>query len=244
MKKFMLSFAMVASLFAANAQKGLEIGAFVQPQNTWIMNQEDFDEGAEIDFRPTFGLAAGLNLGFNFTNNIGIRSGFTFISTQGMNYKSDIGSGYEPSIKMNYMKVPLMLKFNSDPSASTSFLFTAGVNFGFLTSAKSEGFADGLVDIASFELAAPNAFVTQNSDDLTANYNGFDIQPQIGLGMQANLTSNLNLNFMITAAYSIGDIEQKNNPYRTLALAYDRKASANHLIGGFQIGVNYVLFGE
>jgi hypothetical protein len=243
MKKFMLSFAMVASLFAVNAQKGLEVGVFVQPQNTWIMNQEDFDAGSEIDFRPTFGVSSGLNVGFNFTDNIGIRSGFTFLSSQGMNYKSDVGAGYEPSVKMNYMKVPLMLKFNSDPSASTSFLFTAGVNLGFLTSAKSEGFPEantiqGAVDLATLAFRAPNAFVIGNDDDLTDAYKGFDIQPQIGLGLQANLTNNLNLNFLFTAAYSLGDIEEESKK------PGGRESSANHLLGGFQIGVNYVLFGE
>ena len=61
----------------------------------------------------------------------------------------------------------------------------------------------GAIDLATLAIRAPNAMVITNSDDLTARYKGFDLQAQVGLGLQANLTSNLNLNFLFTAPLTV-----------------------------------------
>jgi hypothetical protein len=218
MKKLSILFAALAFSTAAFAQKGLELGLNIAPQNTWIFNQQDFDEGDNLNFRATIGYNVGANVGYNFTNSIGIRSGIGF-STQGQNYIDD-NFDIPYAVKLNYLKVPVLVKFNSDPQSATAFLATMGVDMGFL--------AGGKATIDGEEI--PNY-------DVKDDYNAFDLAAVIGLGLQARLTDQLNLNFMLRVSYSVMDIEKES------AKPLGRE-SANHMIGGLQIGVNYVLFGE
>lgn len=217
MKKILLYCVAMTLTSGLFAQKGLELGVFGAPQNTWIFNQQDFDEGDALNFRATIKSAFGINAGFNFTNSIGIRSGVG-LSMQGQNYVNDF-TDTKYKIAQTYVKVPVLLKFNSDPSAKSSFLFTTGVDFGFLSGAKFK------VDGANTDL------------DVKDSYNGVDISVVVGLGMQAQLMENLYLNVLFRASYSVMDIEDAD-------LKPAGRESANHMIGGLQIGVNYILFGE
>ena len=220
MKKLTLLFGALALSTAVFAQKGLELGLNIAPQNTWIFNQQDFDEGDNLNFRATIGYNVGANVGYNFTNSIGIRSGIGF-SAQGQNYIND-NTNIPSAIKLNYLKVPVLLKFNSDPQSATAFLATVGVDMGFLAGGKAT--VDGE--------EVPSEFF-----DVKEVYNSFDLAAVVGLGLQARITDQINLNFMLRVSYSLLDIE--NADFKPVG-----RESANHMIGGFQIGANYVLFGE
>ncbi len=218
MKKLSILFAALALSATAFAQKGLELGINIAPQNTWIFNQQDFDAGDELNFRATIGYNVGANVGYNFTNSIGLRSGIGF-SAQGQNYIND-NFDIPSAIKLNYLKVPVLVKFNSDPQSATAFLATMGVDMGFLMGGKAT--VDG-VEVPGL--------------DVKDYYNSFDLAAVIGLGLQARLTDQLNLNFMLRVSYSLLDIE--NEDFKDVG-----RESANHMIGGLQIGANYILFGE
>lgn len=233
MKKLLLVALVALGINQVSAQKGLELGVYAQPQNTWILNQEDLDKGAELDYQTTIKTAYGVNVGFNFTNTLGIRSGL-MLSTQGQKYKGEgVGYSFTSEQKLSYIKVPVLLKFNSNPSAKTSFLFNIGPEFGVLSKAQST--SDGTYLGANIK----------TDNDNTNAYNNLDIAAVMGLGLQANLGHNLNLNFMFRFSYSIMDIENKDakNSVGGAYYAPDR-TKANNLIAGFQLGLNYTLFGE
>lgn len=220
MKKLIIIVAALVLSGSIFAQKGLEVGVYATPQSTWIFNQQDFDEGDALNFRSTIGYTVGANLGFNFTNSIGIRTGLAY-SRQGQNYINDFVD-IPSATKLSYLKIPVLLKFNSDPQAATAFLATLGVDMGILSGGRFS--VDG--EDISTDFLDPKDY-----------YNAFDLSAVVGFGLQARLDSRLNLNFMLRFSYSVIDIEQED--FKPLG-----RETANHFIGGLQVGANYVLFGE
>ena len=161
------------------AQQGLEIGLKVLPQTTWIFNDDDFAAGSELDFEPKFEMAYGLNVGVNLSDRFGIQSGIIY-SPQGQKYahKNELllGTAAKSSeINLNYLQVPVLLKFNSDPMAVFSFVMGAGVQFGFLQNA---AYYINNVQVDSLVLG-----------DNPANfYNEKDLSVIFNIGTQINVT--------------------------------------------------------
>jgi len=74
MKKIYTSLVAVL-LFAcipAIAQKGLYFGLAGTIQSTWITNQNNYGL-PEMDYKTSFGGAGNLNVGYDFTNHLGIK---------------------------------------------------------------------------------------------------------------------------------------------------------------------------
>jgi len=134
MKKLFFTLALVAFLFNAKAQTGLEIGLHLKPQNVWIMNQDVMDS-PDIDPALTFGFDYGIDANFMFLNNIGIASGLSF-SGQGQKYKSqdaNIDAKWEQ--KLSYLKIPLKFRYVSNTDGNAAFYLETGPQFSFLRSA-------------------------------------------------------------------------------------------------------------
>ena len=196
----------------ANAQKGLEFGAFVQPQTHWIMNDQDFEAGDELDFRVPYSMGIGINVGYNFSDMLGLRTGLSY-DTNGQDYvNNSVDPSINSSIVLNYLKVPVYLKFNTNTQSKLSFLFLAGPQFGLLTKAESFFDEDDPVDqmeqYANFELSAAGA-----------------------LGLQINMDDNSTINFLWRTQYSLNNIEEK---------VVGRDAYQN-LVTGLYIAYNYNL---
>jgi opacity protein-like surface antigen len=236
MKRLVLLATGIFAVLGLQAQKGLEVGVYLQPQSTWIMNQEDLDNGSQLDFVPTFKTAFGANVGFNFTDNFGIRSGL-MISSQGQKYTSTEEFTLKPSTeyetKLSYIKVPILLKLNSDPEAGSAFLLNAGVQY-------------------SLRGATKKSSLTQASFDAQDYYKSSELSAVVGLGAQIRLGDKLNLNAMLRFDYTLGDIEKEG--VKTFGLAnanagfiYNdqaKRSAARNLTGGLQIGLNYIIGGE
>ena len=56
----------------ALAQKGLYFGIAGTVQSTWITNQENYGLHP-LDYNSTFGGSGNLNIGYDFTNHLGIK---------------------------------------------------------------------------------------------------------------------------------------------------------------------------
>ncbi len=233
MKNLLLMFGLVLCLFTANstktyAQQGLEIGVKVIPQSVWIFNSDDFDVGDELDFKRKFGMAYGLNLGLNFSDNMGIQSGLLF-SSQGQKYKHE-GLSYQISeIELKYLKIPFLVKFNSDPYAPTGFFLAAGIQYGFLRSATET-----------------RNNIETNYDAINAEtkdfYNKKEISYLLTFGPQFNITDNFNLTLAFRADYSTNDIEDKDTGLLSLYPNNSAKrVDSKNLTTGIQVGINYVI---
>jgi len=218
------------------AQKGLEVGVRVIPQSVWIINDDDAGRGAGLDYTRTWGMAYGLNIGYNFLNSLGIQTG-VLLSGQGQKYVGDGSSGFETAqTKLNYLKIPIMLKFNSDPESSVHFVGTAGIQIGLLTGAKY--FSDEEeVDWTTLPLV-PGDF------DYKESYNKTDLSAAFSLGTRFRVTDSFNLGVSLRADYSLGDVENKEYMSKFTVLGipvFDQdRAPSTNLTGGIMIEANYV----
>lgn len=181
MKKLFFTFAVVifsaAGLFAQGVSGGLKVGANFANQNFEV-------EG--FDFKPDS--RTSLHLGVFAT----IMVSETFGVQPELLYNS-VGSKVDESVfKMDYLTVPIMIRYNPVPV----FNIHVGPQFGFLLSAKQE--FDG------------------DSQDIKENMKGLDLGVGVGLGVD------LPMGLGFSARYVLGlsnvsdsgdseDIKVKNN---------------------------------
>ncbi len=251
----------VVALFVANmsfAQKGLEFGLSFTPASPWILNDEDFAEGDDLNYRGTFGFNTGLTLGYNFTDAVGFHTGVQF-SRQGQNYinynsapeKADMDVF---SRKLGYVRIPLLLKFNGDPTASSSSYFRIGPHLDLLNSAKY-AYDDKSV-LNSDQAIDLRQFTKPLSTDKYKIYKGLVVGLTLEMGGAVNMTEELKLVFMLHMSGSLTNPELTEageaglairanslglnvNPYPSSA-SYNR-SSAWSVMGGFTVGFHYVL---
>ena len=212
-----LVFTAVVSL-SAIAQKGLEIGLDVMPQTYWIMNSTDFDLGSTLDHKASFGVAYGVHVGLNFTNTMGLQTGFLY-SAQGQKYKWTNG---DYSQELTYIKVPLLLKFNGNPDNGAYFIGMIGPQLSLLTKIEQKG-------------TFPNSVSFPTVKDA---YKKADIGGVLGFGMGINLSDDLKLGIMLRFDGSLGDIENKDDS--SWNFTPNRENSSN-VTGGLMFSLNYIL---
>lgn len=136
-----LTFLALALFLSSNifAQKGLEITAGFTPGLSFILNDEDFAAGQELNIQPTFAFQTGLTLGYNFSEKIGLATGIG-VAALGQNYTTDYDNisaddQLKYDRKITYIRVPLLLRVGGDPTAPSSAFFRFGPHFDFLSSA-------------------------------------------------------------------------------------------------------------
>jgi hypothetical protein len=259
----------VVALFVANmsfAQKGLEFGLSFTPASPWILNDEDFAEGDDLNYRGTFGFNTGLTLGYNFTDAVGFHTGVQF-SRQGQNYinynsapeKADMDVF---SRKLGYVRIPLLLKFNGDPTASSSSYFRIGPHFDILNSAKyvydSKYTGITLVPIDK-NIDLRNVTVNGTRQEI---YKKLVVGLTLEMGGAVNMTEALKLVFMLHMSGSLTNPEGANAADNNIIQGYvntnsaiplpgvfnpfpstsgNNRSSAWSVMGGFTVGFHYVL---
>ena len=196
------------------AQQGLHIGIIGDPTNTWMLNSDDSDD-SNHELKPTISAAFGLGIGYNFGDNMGIEVNALY-SLEGQRY--EIG-GVEFHQKNDYLKIPLMLTYNSDPSASVMFLGKVGPQLGVLVGSKlNDGDGNELIDDTKDVFAATT------------------IGAAASLGVGFNLSENLQLTTGLKFDYSFTNTDDEDYEF------YDNnRATTNNMVGGLEVGLRYVI---
>jgi hypothetical protein len=178
---FILAF---ISCFYAQGQRGLEVGALVQPQ---IYSQYYTLGEPERAIKIPYSFAIGGDLTYNFSDYFGIRTGIMY-SPLGEKY-NDTSSDPEQAVEVNleYLQVPLYLKLNTSPQNRLSFLLIAGPHISFLNDANITIDAADAVGVLS-------------------QYERFTLGASLGLGVQVNLDRGDNVNFLWHNSASVNDI--------------------------------------
>jgi len=133
---FVFALLMTGNVFA---QKGLELTVGFTPGLSFLLNDEDFAEGDNLNIQPTFGYVTGLTVGYNFNEKIGLATGFNFArlgqryTTDYPNISNDDQAKYDR--RLSYIRIPLLLRVGGDNTAGSSAFFRFGPNFDFLTTA-------------------------------------------------------------------------------------------------------------
>jgi len=130
------------STLSAQKEKKFDIGLQAGYNNTWIINQNNYGL-SELDYDSYWGLAYNLQLGYNFTNELGL---FTEIgiSNQGQKYDGNMDQYdvVEREINMSYLNIPVFFKFSYGESVAR-FKLLVGPQFSFLQKAEQTYILDG-----------------------------------------------------------------------------------------------------
>lgn len=213
------------------AQKGIQVGAGWLPQTTWLLNKNDFDAGDELDHVPTFKLSSvGATIGYNFTNSIGIKSGF-ILSSQGQKYEGKIlNTKAEWERQLSYLKIPLLFHFNTNPEANTMFVLEAGIQLAKLTSAKYMVQGEEVI------------FKDTNGDNIatTEFWKSSLIQPTFAFGPAFNM-GKLTLNALLRFDGDLSDAENKDAKIGTVSVYSANREANKNVTGGLWLTLNYKL---
>ena len=171
------------------------------------------------------------------------------------------------SRRLGYIRVPVLLKFNGDPSATSSSYFRIGPHFDLLNSAKySYTNNNGLgvdQDVNLRSLYEVNPVTNQPTTDRYKTYKNLVVGLTIEMGGAVNLTEELKLLFMLhmsgsltnpedvdagrvgtelsRSGYLLGVPVPNGNPNPFPSTQSGNRQTAYNVMGGFTVGFNYVL---
>ena len=214
-------FSAIASA-TAQKEKHFDIGVQGGYGSVWIINQNNYGL-TEMDYEYTWGGGFNFQLGYNFTENIGL---FTEVGimNQGQDYKDDWGNQkVKRSVKLKYLNVPLFFKYSYGESRAR-FRLLVGPQFGFLQMAEQTCTFDG---------------VEQDTEDIKERFNDSDISFVLDLGADIFLVKGvLYLSAGARMFYGFTDINA--DEYQS-ADNYD----ASHNAGiTFNLGLHYIIAGK
>lgn len=132
-KKFIYALA-AAGLFTASAvqaQKGFSLSIKAAPQFSFLQNSNDNDN-TRFERKATFNAGFGIGAGYNFNKVSGIGLDVLY-SLQGQRYTLN---GTEYNQKVDYVKIPVLYTYNSNPSRPVSFVGKIGPQLSLLTTSK------------------------------------------------------------------------------------------------------------
>jgi len=193
MKKLLLSAVCALSVFAASAQDW-----YVGPQAS--LNLTGLTHPSEYSTSTKVGYAFGAFGGYEFNKLIGIEAQINYSSQgQKVSYMYDGGTGFDGTVKLNYITVPIMAKFHVVKGLN----LMVGPQFGFNTRAKAKG------DYYN-ELEDP---VNKNVD-IKDNVRGFDFGFIVGAAYQFDFGLRAGISYyggMVNATKS--DMASKNKVF-------------------------------
>lgn len=252
------------------AQQGaFRVGALLLPQSTWLLNQDDSDAGPELDYESTWGFAGGLSTSYNFTDYLGVGLDVLY-SSQGQKYKGKQGGiNYTAKTTLNYLKLPLLLRFNSDPNSAVQFSAFLGPQFSFLLSYRDRAEATvpllgtNVMEVTGTEYSLTVGGLTDKEELTAPIYKGFLPGAVLGFGIGIKPTDELLISLHIRADYAFGDAENKDakvdhthhggagqDPYwyqkpkySNTGTSYNRPPTTA-LTGGLQLGIYYTISGR
>ncbi|CAN5164226.1 hypothetical protein BH09BAC1_BH09BAC1_23320 [soil metagenome] len=232
MKKLVLiAAAFVLMLPAAFAQKGLHAGLKVTPASVWMFNSSDSDEAGRFDFVSTIGYSLGGSFNYHFTDGFG--AGFDLLySSQGQKFTS---LGVEGKRSLNYLKVPILIHFNTNSDAVAYFQGQLGVQLGFLT-------GSSLKDADGNETGAVGTIIAAPKDA----YNSMNLGIVFGFGVGFNVHENFKIHAGFRLDGAFADAEDKE--YAPLGVPFWSafpgglgRAVTRNVTGGVELGFIYVL---
>lgn len=202
----------------ANAQEGFNIGVRAVAHTTWMLNSDDWDT-SNHEYITTWGSAFGIGLGYGLSETLGLGVDILY-SGQGQRYELKVlQTMVEFHQKNDYIKIPVMLTFNGDPSGGSMFIGKIGPQFGFLSGSK-------LLDADGGEL----------NGDTKDRFNSSDIGAMLSLGASFRLGDKLRLNTSFRMDYSFTNAENEDFVPRQ-----PDRAPTHNATGGLEFGLSYFL---
>ena len=197
MKKLMLMVAMMVAAVSANAQ--LEQGTFsLQPKAgatiSWLSNMPSLSitSNTELDKTPTVGAILGVEAEYQLAEKFSLAAGINY-AQQGCgwsDYSYQIGNNKaelkDAKIQLGYVNVPITANYY----LFKGFAVKAGVQFGFLTSAKTKG-------TLTTEYNGAKSSTDLDSKDFKDECKSLDISIPVGISYEFNVPVVIDLRYNI-----------------------------------------------
>lgn len=227
------------------AQQGIHLGAYAMPLNSWMLNKQDSDASKDtFSYVRTWGMSAGLGIGYQFNNAIGLHLNVLY-STQGQDhtYKNRLQDTVRYQLRQYFLKVPLLFKWNTDPDLKYAFTVELGPQLNYLLGVKERD-----NDRAYQYDELPFIYKT----NVPSRYNTFNhllIGATLRTGIDAKLRYNLKMNARLWVDYAFNDAENKDANYDqtyqgiTTNVKYypENRPKTTNITAGILIGVTYIL---
>ncbi|MBI1287133.1 MAG: outer membrane beta-barrel protein [Flavobacteriales bacterium] len=209
-------------------------GAHVNFNLPLIFNQNTYGafDGKELAYKPTFGIASGVRIGYTYKRQYGFQTGFIFYSRQGQDYDDKLnGHVAKRQVKLQYMQVPIILRYKFKIKKQQKFespwVINLGTQIGILRSAqityKGNEYPLGTI-------VNPEA----NDKDY---FKPIDVSVVLGVEKEIYFTKWLMLSVGMRTSFS-GDINAKDHPVMNDGKNYDK---SHNFTFGFTLGLNYYL---
>lgn len=223
MKKWILPLLLIVlSNAALQAQEGFHVGARMTPLASFLINQDDWDESAgNLDIAPTYNFGFGLHTQYSFTDYVGIAVS-PFYATWGQRYEN-ANTNAEWYQQLQYVRVPIAFRFNTDPYSTAMFVFETGPELGFLAGASTDA----------------NGDIEERYDIAPEDYNGIDLSWTLNFGAGFNLSDYLTLDVLIKLDYGLSEVESED--YKPTLIGLDNRGKTNHGVPAVVVGLNYLL---
>ena len=217
MKQTFIFALVIASFFSATslqAQKGFSLSVKAAPQFSFMINEDDNDNN-RYDSKATFNAGFGVGAAYNFTPKLGVGLDVLY-SLQGQRYELNGAEYYQ---KADYVKIPLMFTYNTNPLKQISFVGKIGPQLSILTRSK-------LTDDDGHDLI----------DDNKEKYQSTTFGAMALAGVQYRLNPRIFLTTGIRFDYDFSNSEDDNHP------SYSRgRADTYNSTVGLEVGLKYML---
>ncbi|WP_066829191.1 porin family protein [Rufibacter ruber] len=252
MKKYFLPFVFLLPLLAQSQNvKGPYLGVTTQFQNTWIINDEQYDD---VNYKhkfttkwAPFGITAGYK--FNENHNLQVE---LMRSKQGENFDlvdKDGNKTGEKEIDLVYWNIPLLFKYTT--AGKLRFNFQVGPQLGILQKGTETNRLEkaGTYTRKGVEYTIPASRVgthllasTQESDRQknaeVGEFNKYDAGILLGAGLEYDLTPHLFLTTNLRYSYNFVNIRKEEH----LESSYDPDTYTlrQNMVVGLQVGLNFL----
>lgn len=217
MKKTIILSILVATgiISTANAQKGIYGGVQGGAQASAMYNQDDIDN-ISINHKATIGYTFGINGGYNFNKNMGVGTEVMY-SMQGQRYEQN---NMEFKKRVDYIKIPVLFSYNTNPSKTVMFTAKAGPQLGILMNSKLKYDTKG----------------TDASYDTKGQYEKLTVGGTLGAGVRFNVAKNLYVDGGLRFDCAFTNAEDKGAKGYKPGRAKTYNANA-----GVEVGIKYFL---
>jgi len=257
MTKFLYSAFLLSITFFCQAQKGFHIGVSGAFNSIWILNQNNYGtlapftnslvRASEMDYKPTWGGCAGIDLGYNFGRVVGIQSGVQY-SFNGQHYEDKflgpaiigtdtLGRGadryvkVERDVRLSYIQVPILVKLMTKPGRVAKFVVSLGPQIGIRTTAKEEVRIAGNLYVPSIY-----SFTTKEK------FRTLDVGFALNLGTEIYATDHLYFHVALANYVAVTDLNgkvlQNLGWYSQNDVEYQKSFN---LQTGLSVGIHYII---
>ncbi|GAA4306955.1 hypothetical protein GCM10023183_22510 [Nibribacter koreensis] len=251
MKKYLLlPFLLFPLLSQAQSTKGPYIGVTTQFQNTWIINDEQYEDvNYEHKFTTKwapFGITAGYK--FNENHNLQVE---LIRSKQGENFDIvDVNGDKtgEKEIDLVYWNVPLLFKYTTTGRMRFNFHFGPQISFlqkGTETNriSRSATYSQKGVE---FTGPAPGTYLLasvdeedRQKDSKVGSFNKYDLGAAVGTGLEFDVNSNTYLSANLRGHYNFVNIRKEEN-INDKTRDPDWYNLRQNFVIGIQVGVHFL----